>query len=221
MGQASHGDAGGMAEVEKEQRAASQHLSAHSGRGSECRGIGTHPACLLEREEILWETSTGEHRRQSVTRDVGRSATWHLFAGSLSTGRRDRADGSGYRRERRRDPGGSQGVEPPGFTGKSGHRGCFTHPKGAFQADCGSRGDYIWFVKGNQAQMEEDIRLWFEPDVQSIPGMNFPPFVYSTQSITEESLFCYLNPCCPAKAMLICHTPELPWYGMVFDALKA
>jgi len=36
-------------------------------------------------------------------------------------------------------------------------------------------GEYVWFVKGNQPQMEEDLRLWFEPDVQPIPGMNFPP----------------------------------------------
>lgn len=36
-------------------------------------------------------------------------------------------------------------------------------------------GDYIWFAKGNQPQMEEDIRLWFEPDVQPIPGMSYPP----------------------------------------------
>jgi predicted transposase YbfD/YdcC len=36
-------------------------------------------------------------------------------------------------------------------------------------------GEYVWFVKGNQPQMEENIRLWFEPDVQPIPGMNFPP----------------------------------------------
>jgi predicted transposase YbfD/YdcC len=36
-------------------------------------------------------------------------------------------------------------------------------------------GEYVWFVKGNQPQMEENIRLWFEPDVQPIPGMNFLP----------------------------------------------
>jgi predicted transposase YbfD/YdcC len=36
-------------------------------------------------------------------------------------------------------------------------------------------GEYIWFVKANHPQVEEDIRLWFEPDVQPIPGMNFPP----------------------------------------------
>jgi len=38
-----------------------------------------------------------------------------------------------------------------------------------------SGGEYIWFAKGNQPQMEENIRLWFDPDVQPIPGMNFPP----------------------------------------------
>lgn len=32
-------------------------------------------------------------------------------------------------------------------------------------------GDYIWFAKGNQSQMEEDIRLWFEPEPDPIPGM--------------------------------------------------
>jgi len=36
-------------------------------------------------------------------------------------------------------------------------------------------GEYIWYAKGNQSQMEEDIRLWFEPDVQPLPGTNFPP----------------------------------------------
>lgn len=38
-----------------------------------------------------------------------------------------------------------------------------------------SGGEYIWFVKGNQPQMEENIRLWFEPDPDPIPGMaNLP-----------------------------------------------
>jgi predicted transposase YbfD/YdcC len=31
-------------------------------------------------------------------------------------------------------------------------------------------GDYIWYAKGNQSQMEEDIRLWLEPDPDPIPG---------------------------------------------------
>ncbi|HTY22043.1 MAG TPA: ISAs1 family transposase [Desulfomonilaceae bacterium] len=38
-----------------------------------------------------------------------------------------------------------------------------------------SGGEYIWFAKGNQPQMEEEIRLWFDPDVQPIPGMSNLP----------------------------------------------
>jgi predicted transposase YbfD/YdcC len=38
-----------------------------------------------------------------------------------------------------------------------------------------SGGDYIWFAKGNQSSMEEDIRLWFGPDAEPIPGMSYPP----------------------------------------------
>jgi hypothetical protein len=36
-------------------------------------------------------------------------------------------------------------------------------------------GDFIWLAKGNQPQMEEDIRLWFEPDPTPIPGMGHIP----------------------------------------------
>ena len=36
-------------------------------------------------------------------------------------------------------------------------------------------GEYIWIAKGNQPQMEENLRLWFEPDLDPIPGMaNLP-----------------------------------------------
>jgi predicted transposase YbfD/YdcC len=31
-------------------------------------------------------------------------------------------------------------------------------------------GDYIWFAKGNQPQLEEDIRLWFGPEPDPIAG---------------------------------------------------
>lgn len=47
-------------------------------------------------------------------------------------------------------------------------------------------GEYIWFVKGNQGQMEEDIRLWFEPDVQPIPGMSFPPKDLESATLTSK-----------------------------------
>jgi predicted transposase YbfD/YdcC len=36
-------------------------------------------------------------------------------------------------------------------------------------------GDYIWLAKGNQPHMEEDIRLWFEPDPDPIPGIGNVP----------------------------------------------
>ena len=49
-----------------------------------------------------------------------------------------------------------------------------------------SGGEYIWFAKGNQPQMEENIRLWFEPDVQPIPGMNFPPKDFETAKQTNK-----------------------------------
>lgn len=36
-------------------------------------------------------------------------------------------------------------------------------------------GDYIWLAKGNQSQMEENIRLWFESEPDPIPGMGRLP----------------------------------------------
>jgi predicted transposase YbfD/YdcC len=49
-----------------------------------------------------------------------------------------------------------------------------------------SGGEYIWFAKGNQSQMEEDIRLWFEPDIQPIPGMGCPPKDFETAQKTNK-----------------------------------
>jgi len=36
-------------------------------------------------------------------------------------------------------------------------------------------GEYIWVAKGNQSDMEENIRLWFEPEPDPIPGMGRLP----------------------------------------------
>jgi len=36
-------------------------------------------------------------------------------------------------------------------------------------------GDYIWIAKGNQSEMENNIRLWFEPEPDPIPGMGRLP----------------------------------------------
>jgi len=49
-----------------------------------------------------------------------------------------------------------------------------------------SGGEYIWFAKGNQSQMEEDIRLWFEPDVPIIPGIGCPPKDFETAQKTNK-----------------------------------
>jgi predicted transposase YbfD/YdcC len=49
-----------------------------------------------------------------------------------------------------------------------------------------SGGEYIWFAKGNQPQMEEDIRLWFEPEGQPIPGMSYPPKDFETARETNK-----------------------------------
>ena len=40
---------------------------------------------------------------------------------------------------------------------------------------CGAGGDYIWYAKGNQSQMEADIRLWFEPEPAPLPGQGRLP----------------------------------------------
>ena len=47
-------------------------------------------------------------------------------------------------------------------------------------------GEYIWFAKGNQPQIEADIRLWFEPDVPLIPGMGCPPKDFETAQHTNK-----------------------------------
>jgi predicted transposase YbfD/YdcC len=36
-------------------------------------------------------------------------------------------------------------------------------------------GDYIWFAKGNQPQLEDDLRLWFEPEPEPMPGQGRLP----------------------------------------------
>jgi predicted transposase YbfD/YdcC len=41
-------------------------------------------------------------------------------------------------------------------------------------------GAYIWFAKGNQPQMEENIRLWFEPEPAPLPGMGHVPKDFET-----------------------------------------
>jgi predicted transposase YbfD/YdcC len=47
-------------------------------------------------------------------------------------------------------------------------------------------GDYIWFAKGNQPQLEEDIRLWFEPESDPIPGQGRVPKDFETVKQTSK-----------------------------------
>jgi predicted transposase YbfD/YdcC len=47
-------------------------------------------------------------------------------------------------------------------------------------------GDYIWFAKGNQPQLEEDIRLWFEPEPEPIPGQGRLPKDFETVKETSK-----------------------------------
>src|SRR5258708_297334 len=41
-------------------------------------------------------------------------------------------------------------------------------------------GNYLWTVKGNQPQLEEDLRLWFGPNPDPIPGMAYLPKDFRT-----------------------------------------
>jgi len=51
---------------------------------------------------------------------------------------------------------------------------------------CVCGGDYIWYAKGNQSQMEEDICLWFEPEPAPLPGQGrLPKDFESAQTINK------------------------------------
>lgn len=51
---------------------------------------------------------------------------------------------------------------------------------------CATGGDYIWYAKGNQSQMEKDIRLWFEPEPEPLPGEGrLPKDVESAQTTNK------------------------------------
>jgi predicted transposase YbfD/YdcC len=50
-----------------------------------------------------------------------------------------------------------------------------------------SGGNYIWYTKGNQSRMEEDIRLWFEPEPEPLPGQGrLPKDFESAQSVNKR-----------------------------------
>ena len=47
-------------------------------------------------------------------------------------------------------------------------------------------GEYVWFVKGNQPQLEENLRLWFGPDPEPIPGQAYPAKDFETASSVNK-----------------------------------
>jgi hypothetical protein len=47
-------------------------------------------------------------------------------------------------------------------------------------------GNYLWFAKGNQPQLEEDIRLWFEPEPDPLPGQGCLPKDFETVKETSK-----------------------------------
>lgn len=51
---------------------------------------------------------------------------------------------------------------------------------------CIAGGDYIWYAKGNQSQLEEDIRLWFEPEPDPIPGQGRLPKDFESAQTTNK-----------------------------------
>ena len=47
-------------------------------------------------------------------------------------------------------------------------------------------GDYIWYAKSNQSQMEADIQLWFEPEPEPLPGQGcLPKDFESAQTVNK------------------------------------
>ncbi len=47
-------------------------------------------------------------------------------------------------------------------------------------------GNYLWTVKGNQSQLQQDLQDWFDLEVELIPGMGCPPKDFrSTTTITK------------------------------------
>ncbi len=43
-----------------------------------------------------------------------------------------------------------------------------------------ARGNYLWVVKGNQPQLQQDLQDWFDPEVTLLPGMGCPPKDFSS-----------------------------------------
>jgi predicted transposase YbfD/YdcC len=47
-------------------------------------------------------------------------------------------------------------------------------------------GNYLWTVKGNQPQLLQDLRDWFDATVQLLPGMGCPPKDFRSATVTHK-----------------------------------
>jgi len=47
-------------------------------------------------------------------------------------------------------------------------------------------GNYLWTVKGNQPQLLQDLKDWFDPHVPLLPGMGCPPKDFQSATITSK-----------------------------------
>lgn len=47
-------------------------------------------------------------------------------------------------------------------------------------------GNYIWTVKGNQSQLQQDLQDWFDDKVQLLPGMGAPSKDFRSASLTNK-----------------------------------
>ena len=50
-----------------------------------------------------------------------------------------------------------------------------------------ARGGFIWVVKGNQPQLQEDLQDWFDTSVALLPGMGCPPKDFCTATTITKS----------------------------------
>jgi hypothetical protein len=50
-----------------------------------------------------------------------------------------------------------------------------------------SGGEYVWLVKANRLQLEEDLRLWFGPDPEPIPGTTYLPKDFEIAKTVNKS----------------------------------
>jgi len=49
-----------------------------------------------------------------------------------------------------------------------------------------ARGNFLWVVKGNQPQLQQDLQEWFDTEVTLLPGMGCPPKDFRSATTTNK-----------------------------------